>query len=38
MPTEMWSENLKGKVNFRELEVDERMKLNFILKKYHAKS
>jgi len=34
MPTEIWSENLMGKVDCRELEVDERMKLNFILNKY----
>jgi hypothetical protein len=32
------SENLKGKDDFRELEVDERRKLNFILKKYYGKS
>jgi hypothetical protein len=38
MPTEIWSENLKEKVNFRELEVDERMRLKFILKKYNGKS
>jgi len=23
MPTEIWLENVKGKVDFRELEVDE---------------
>jgi hypothetical protein len=34
MPTEIWSENLKGKVDFRELKVDEMMKLKFIFKKY----
>ena len=30
MPTEILSENLKGKIDFRGVEVDDRMKLKFI--------
>jgi hypothetical protein len=34
-PTEIFSENLKVRVYFRELEVDGRMKLKFNLEKYY---
>jgi len=38
MPTEILSENLKRKIDFREVEVDDRMKLKFIWKKYYGNS
>jgi hypothetical protein len=38
MPTEILSENLKGKIDFREVEVDDRMKFKFIWKKYYGNS